>query len=405
MSAKPNIEILRIEGSFGPLQAEETVFEIAPLTVFVGPQGTGKSLFSQMLYFFQDSSYLFNKYRKALQPEEALRRVVEGMRVGDLNNRPLASFLGSKTVRLAYSREQHGKKLDRAFSINRDNKKIRPLKPFTTEIEHWYAELADPTQATLLYPSQSVFIPTERLYYSRFIYSDPAMLGHSALPVTMREFARVMTQSLSLAQEWSLEEGKQPKEIEFIAQLAREALGGEPKYATMGRYAGRWQWQPTDSDVAIEIEMTSSGQMEAWPLVMVAQGLFGLPENERPHFLHIEEPEAHLHPKAQVNLMKILAFLVKKGFRIVVTTHSLDVLYMLNNLTLAAEKLKGKQVDGYPEPEIQLQPEQVGAYLFANRRVESIVDNGQVDEGKLGEILDDLQIQYNHLMTYGKLWK
>lgn len=399
-------ESIQIEGGFGPIQSGSlTKIDISPLTVFIGPQGTGKSLISQMLYFFQDTGYLFNKYRKSLHSEEALRRVIEGMRVGDLNNRPLANFLSTPTARLDYQCTPGDFAIRRYISINRDNKKIRALKPFTQEIERWYKELEDPTQSSLLYPPKAIFIPTERLYYSRFIYSDPAMLGHAALPITMREFARTMTQSLAIAQSWSTDMGSYPPEAAFIGQLAKEALGGEPKFTTAGRYAGRWQWHPTGGGTPIEIEMTSSGQMEAWPLVMLAQGLFGMSPNERPTFIHVEEPEAHLHPIAQMIMMKILAYLAKNNIRIIITTHSLDILYMLNNLTLAATKLQGKMIEGYPVPEIQLQPEDVGGYFFSNRGVTNIVENGQIDEGKLGEVLDTLQIQYNHLVTYGSLWK
>jgi predicted ATPase len=47
-------ESIQIEGGFGPIQSEPlTKIDISPLTVFIGPQGTGKSLISQMLYFFQ----------------------------------------------------------------------------------------------------------------------------------------------------------------------------------------------------------------------------------------------------------------------------------------------------------------------------------------------------------------
>lgn len=399
-------EFLQIEGGFGPIQSDSPVkIEILPLTVFIGPQGTGKSLVSQMLYFFRDAGYLFNKYRKALQPEEALRRVIEGMRVGDLNNRPLANFLSTKTARLEYNYTTTDQKIQRYISINRDNKKIRALKPFDREIERWYKELEDPTQSSLLYPPKAVFIPTERLYYSRFIYSDPAMLGHAALPLTMREFSRAMTQSLALAQIWSSDISKRPPEVEYISSLSKEALGGEPRYATAGKYAGRWQWQPEGSDKPIEIEMTSSGQMEAWPLVMFTQGLFGMEPEERPTYIHVEEPEAHLHPKAQISMMKILAYLVKKNFRVVITTHSLDLLYILNNLTLADQKLQGKSIKGFPDSDIQLSPAEIGAYLFTNHGVENIVKDGQIDDGRLGEILDDLQVQYNHLVTYGSLWK
>ena len=48
--------------------------------------------------------------------------------------------------------------------------------------------------------------------------------------------------------------------------------------------------------------------------------------------LIIEEPEAHLHPTAQVEFTRLLAGAVKAGVRVVITTHSEWVLWELANL-------------------------------------------------------------------------
>ena len=48
--------------------------------------------------------------------------------------------------------------------------------------------------------------------------------------------------------------------------------------------------------------------------------------------LIIEEPEAHLHPTAQVELTRLLAGAVKSGIRVIMTTHSEWVLWELANL-------------------------------------------------------------------------
>ena len=47
--------------------------------------------------------------------------------------------------------------------------------------------------------------------------------------------------------------------------------------------------------------------------------------------LIIEEPEAHLHPTAQVEFTRLLAGAVKAGIRIIITTHSEWVLWELAN--------------------------------------------------------------------------
>ncbi|KAB2908361.1 MAG: AAA family ATPase [Ignavibacteriales bacterium] len=59
--------------------------------------------------------------------------------------------------------------------------------------------------------------------------------------------------------------------------------------------------------------------------------------------LFIEEPEAHLHPKTQIKLMKLLIELSKAGVQVIMTTHSDFMLNTLSNQILS-EKIKSNDV-------------------------------------------------------------
>ena len=56
---------------------------------------------------------------------------------------------------------------------------------------------------------------------------------------------------------------------------------------------------------------------------------------DRGQLVYVEQPELHLHPKAQVALAKLLADAAKRGVRVVVETHS--SLLLLGVQTLVAE--------------------------------------------------------------------
>lgn len=116
----------------------------------------------------------------------------------------------------------------------------------------------------------------------------------------------------------------------------------------------------------------------------------------------MEEPEIHLHPGAQREIVKILALLVNRGFRVVVTTHSMTVLYTLNNL-LQASKL-GPDVGGdVPDPEFRLDPDQVSVYAFeAGAEPRQLVDQQQafVDERDLGLVAEELSAELNRIGHY-----
>ena len=82
----------------------------------------------------------------------------------------------------------------------------------------------------------------------------------------------------------------------------------------------------------------------------------------------IDEPELNLHPDNQIRLTRCFAQLIHKGFRLLVSTHSDYILRELNNLImLSSIKDEGKkQALGYHQ-EHALRPEEVGAYLFKRK--------------------------------------
>ena len=78
--------------------------------------------------------------------------------------------------------------------------------------------------------------------------------------------------------------------------------------------------------------------------------------------LIIEEPEAHLHPRAQTKISMTLARLVRVGVRVIITTHSDWLLEQIGNLIREGEVMKlGKSK---LEPTTWLTKEEVGAWLF-----------------------------------------
>ena len=79
--------------------------------------------------------------------------------------------------------------------------------------------------------------------------------------------------------------------------------------------------------------------------------------------LIVEEPESHLHPSMQVQLMRELAAIVNAGVRVIVTTHSEWMLEELANLTRMGA-LPSNECDTIDGGSSALSPEKVGAWLF-----------------------------------------
>ncbi len=417
-------EQINLHGHLGPLKATKTplTFSIAPLTVFIGPQGTGKSLISQLLYFFRDAHYLISTYSKQEGPEVSVRKVIEGIRAGGTSPRSFAAFLGDKKVTLEYLPaketpiEPPDSPLLEPQTISCYGSQMRPTGAFNKLVQKWLTTLShNPIQA----PNprrKTLFVPAERSFFSRLINSDPNALASPDLPLTMREFTDFLFKAADTHESWQndhpdwshrMQSSTIPREVQEISDLVNQELRGSARFSKEGLYKRNWQWQPWQSERPIAIEMASSGQMETWPMVSIAQALFGWEPQQRPLFIHIEEPETHLHPSAQVAIIQLVAYLCRKGFRLVITTHSLFVLYVLNNLVLAAQTLPDQPLKNMPDTTQRLPPNLLEAYLFAEETAISIRDSetGQLDESRLSQVLGDLEVQYNQIQAYNILWR
>lgn len=89
-------------------------------------------------------------------------------------------------------------------------------------------------------------------------------------------------------------------------------------------------------------------------------------------FLIIDEPELNLHPDNQRKIARILAKAVRRGLKIMISTHSDYLIRELNHLIMLS-KLPAEEVQefGY-DPECTLSPEQVGVYLFKDHTAKPI---------------------------------
>jgi hypothetical protein len=105
------------------------------------------------------------------------------------------------------------------------------------------------------------------------------------------------------------------------------------------------------SDTQVEIQvgrLPHAAQGGAWDLVSIADVGFGVSQvlpilvalraARRGQVIYIEQPEIHLHPKAQVELARIVGEAVRRGVRVVVETHS-DLFLVAVQTLVANEEL------------------------------------------------------------------
>lgn len=123
-----------------------------------------------------------------------------------------------------------------------------------------------------------------------------------------------------------------------------------------------FSYKPKGFKEAISLLSASSMVSELAPLVLYLR-YFVRPSET----LVIEEPESHLHPGMQVELIRQIARLVKEGVKILLTTHSEWMLESLSNLLHIADLPESSRA-GLEDAGFALKPNQVGAWLFKPKR-------------------------------------
>jgi predicted ATP-dependent endonuclease of OLD family len=133
----------------------------------------------------------------------------------------------------------------------------------------------------------------------------------------------------------------------------------------------------------IKLLFASSGQQET---VWIIQMILLLILNKQKVFIVIEEPEAHLFPQTQKDILNLIVLLSNTSDnKIFITTHSPYILTSLNNNIYAYQvgQKNEEKVDKIIDKKLWMNPDKVQAYFVG----------GKDNQGKIRSIIDpDLQI-------------
>lgn len=169
---------------------------------------------------------------------------------------------------------------------------------------------------------------------------------------------------------------------------------------------GREYLQIENSDEQVAINFTSSGQQE---VLWLYNQLYALMLKDEKAFVIIEEPEAHLYPILQKNILDfIIKYINLTGGSVVVTTHSPYILTETNNLYIMGrlgrnEKMR-KEIEKIADKWLYIQEKKLNAYKLTygltGTDLQSLIDE---ETGELlAEKIDDISKEINE--TYTKLF-
>ena len=146
-------------------------------------------------------------------------------------------------------------------------------------------------------------------------------------------------------------------------------------------------YEPANLDLSLELSEVSSMIAEISPIIAHLKFLFEDKENgnaKGDNFLFIEEPEAHLHPKIQVELIKLFAELAKKGLKIVMTSHSNYLFNKLSNMILA------KEVDPNTITVAHMKMGQKGSYIDKDSMK---MDTEGIEDDNFSDVAEELYME------------
>jgi len=396
--------------NFGPIV--EADIEIRDLTVFVGPQATGKSMTAQLVYFMRGLEDLAGRPFGAYLDQRRRTLQSDDSPVLFTRDTPLQSavsalewWFGNKVSVYAAHHTTLGwnpqaPDTETQYEIRWDENGPRLNQALEDRVERGFHSLYPPP------PPPQVYIPAGRALYS-FVPSSAALRFLSQSRYQMQWPGYVITfyevLSKAISQLWHDQEKGQLTLLDsilwtdFVQARIDEIMKGQLRY---GPDAVLLQ---VGKQKLLRPETIAAGQMEIWPFWAILTETLksgGLARTR----IYFEEPEAHLHPGAQRAVVQVIAYLVRQEGQFVITTHSPYILYAINNALMAQQVLdRGKKLPPNIPGKIALRADQVAAYRFApDGRVHDILDAevGLIDESELDQVADELGMAFTDLQEW-----
>ena len=332
----------------------EGSFTQKPLTVFCGPNNSGKTWTMYSLYYF------YSLLSKVVSRPEKLRK---GQDLEEINLENFNAYMSATLPEL----------------FNTSSKELDSAKFRLETTDGKWQKIVD--EAANL--ARVFLMPAERnglhLFFRELSTRRTALLHHASREkINISELLRDVIHSryaLPIADyiNWlnDLPEKQKLKQNGFhdhASLLKKKLVGGNYRVDASSGAVQFKPYQPKRDGIRTNfmgLHMTSG-------MVKSLFGLWFYLENQasRGGILMIDEPELNIHPASQRHIARLLARLVNAGLSIVISTHSDYIVREFNSLIMLSrdENRELQNKYEYDKNEI-LSTEQVGAYLYDNQTI------------------------------------
>ena len=286
----------------GPIKQASVVF--GDLTVLVGPQAAGKSVFLQVLKLLVDTAHIKKEFdRSGVDWQGDFKQFLdvyfgEGMR-SVWTEKSLLDFGGVSGFSLSDFVESAKSKVGESM----------------------------------------FFIPAQRVLALRDGWPSAFNYYDASVPFALREFSEQLRLLVSdMASEGTLFPVHRRLKTEFKDLLQQHVFGGYSLEVDHQRAQKRLVLKPAEGEGSLPVAVWSAGQREFVPLLLGLYWLMvsaGAPKRRGVEWVVIEELEMGLHPRAITVVLLMVVELMARGYRVCLSTHSTQVLeavWVLRNL-------------------------------------------------------------------------
>lgn len=274
--------------------------ELGDLTVAVGPQATGKSLFWQTLKLALDTRAIRARFDRA------------GIAWGQDTDSAINLFFG-EGMRSLVNADTRVRLNGKSLEIDKLVRRPRGKQPAAGDAEHVF------------------YIPAQRVMALRGGATRPFSDFHLGDPFVLRAFGDDLHRlvQMEFASSPTLFPKKNRLKSELRDKLEETLYRGFALTLRTDAHSGQKQMVLAKGDTHLPVLAWSAGQREFTPLLL---GLYWLMpagavnRREAIEWVVIEEPEMGLHPRAVMAFLLLALDLLKRGYRVALSTHSTVVL-------------------------------------------------------------------------------
>lgn len=392
------------------------------INILIGPQASGKSITAKLFFYFKS---FIEEIRKGIESNKTKIEINKKYISRLINYFPRETTLPGKAFLLKYfvgdnwisisKQERKRPKLDYSEDFNLVMNETNVI--YLNEKEKSFAndgisssqislnfirrfrELVNKKFSLLSFANQ-FYIPAGRSYFSNIqsnIFSmlnskqniDPFIVEFGSF---YQEFKRIF-----------------PDDFDGKISDATEKLYELINYILHSSYVRKNEidYLVHKKDREVDLSNASSGQQESLPLLITLRVLYKAPF---PAIIYIEEPEAHLFPNAQKNIIQLLARVFNSksdNYQIILTTHSPYILSSFNNLMYAGnldeklDKPKIKKLNKIIPKEERIDPKFVSAYsldLGGKKRTLIDKETGLISQNYLDDVSNKISTEFGKLL-------